>query len=131
MKCGRFNVRKWNAGSSELLPNESVDANRISFNKKNHFKVWHLIDVSWHLIDDSFRFKVTTDIAVKFTKRSILSCVAKLYDPIGWAAPIIVVAKILLQELWFAQLDWDDPLLTDLNKQWIRYYEQMSHLASI
>lgn len=36
----------------------------------------------------------------KFTKRNVLSQVARIYDPIGFAAPFLVRAKIGLQELW-------------------------------
>ena len=42
------------------------------------------------------------------TKRNILSQVAKIYDPIGFAAPYLARAKIGLQELRKKGLEWDD-----------------------
>ncbi|XP_075162962.1 uncharacterized protein LOC142235587 [Haematobia irritans] len=41
------------------------------------------------------------------TKRKILSMIAKLFDPAGWLAPIIIVAKILMQQLWIEGTNWD------------------------
>jgi len=48
------------------------------------------------------------------TRLSILSFIAKLYDPLGWAAPVVVSAKILLQELWLLKDDWDAPIPEDI-----------------
>ncbi|CAB0045245.1 unnamed protein product [Trichogramma brassicae] len=41
------------------------------------------------------------------TKRRILSEVARIYDPTGWIAPVVVRAKILLQYLWLQGHNWD------------------------
>ena len=34
------------------------------------------------------------------TKRKILSTVARIFDPVGFAAPFIIRAKIGIQQLW-------------------------------
>lgn len=34
------------------------------------------------------------------TKRKILSTIAKLFDLLGWLAPIVIVAKVLIQNVW-------------------------------
>lgn len=55
------------------------------------------------------------------TKRTVPSDVAKLFDPLGWAAPVFLVAKIFLQDLWLAGLDWDQPLPDRLRGRWLNY----------
>ena len=47
-----------------------------------------------------------------FTKREVLSIIAKLFDPAGWLGPIIVLAKMLMQEIWSEKTDWDEFLWT-------------------
>ncbi|XP_065723385.1 uncharacterized protein [Drosophila suzukii] len=52
---------------------------------------------------------------------------ARLFDPLGYLAPVIIAAKILLKEVWSfrierkdeppASLDWDDPLPDQLAVQ--------------
>jgi hypothetical protein len=65
------------------------------------------------------------------TRCSILSFVAKLYDPLGWAAPIVITAKILLQELWLLKNDWDVPIPQELVQRWKNYVDDLPHLARI
>lgn len=38
-------------------------------------------------------------------KRIILSQTAQLFDTLGWLAPVLVRAKILIQSIWLQDLD--------------------------
>ncbi|XP_015608828.1 uncharacterized protein LOC107274320 [Cephus cinctus] len=65
------------------------------------------------------------------TKRSILSEVFQIYDPLGWIAPIVTIGKILLQELWLRNVGWDTPLLDDIVLRWSRFREGLRKLETI
>jgi len=58
---------------------------------------------------------------------SILSFVAKLYDPVRWAAPVVINAKILLQELWLLKDDWD----ATIPQRWKDYVDDLPNLTRI
>ncbi|XP_018365039.1 PREDICTED: uncharacterized protein LOC108762506 [Trachymyrmex cornetzi] len=90
-----------------------------------------VLGISWLPHDDMFRFQVNASFTVTPTKRSVLSVIARLYDPLGWAAPVVIVAKILLQELWLTQSDWDTPLPDELRQQWEAYYNNLKTLNGI
>ena len=45
-----------------------------------------------------------------FSKRRILSQVARIYDPIDFASAFLIRAKIGLQELWEKGVGWDEKL---------------------
>ena len=47
-------------------------------------------------------------ITFLITKRIILSKVAGEFDPLGLASPFIVLAKILIQDMWAKGLGWDE-----------------------
>ena len=52
------------------------------------------------------------------TKRSIVSLVGRLYDPIGFLAPVVVHFKMFFQALCEEKLDWDQPLTGKLLERW-------------
>lgn len=52
------------------------------------------------------------------SKRTILSRIAGLYDPMGWITPVIVRAKILMQSLWKLDCNWDELVSGDIKREW-------------
>ncbi|XP_051162201.1 uncharacterized protein LOC127282143 [Leptopilina boulardi] len=104
MKCGGFHLHKWASNQVSLLENcpegNNERAIEIPFDKDLQLKV---LGLNWDPVSDVFQFKVSCEEILNPTKRKVLSLIAKLYDPFGWLAPVIVVAKMLIQELWTGQ----------------------------
>jgi len=48
------------------------------------------------------------------SKRVIFSEVAKLFDPLGLLGPVIVIAKLILQDLWQLAIQWDESIPQDI-----------------
>ncbi|CAH2039956.1 unnamed protein product, partial [Iphiclides podalirius] len=65
------------------------------------------------------------------TKRKVLSDIARLYDPIGWIAPIVITAKVFIQRLWKECLDWDNELPTNLLSEWLEYRRELTNVKDI
>ena len=53
------------------------------------------------------------------TKRELVSDIAKTFDVLGWFSPTIVKAKILLQRVWEAGIDWDQDLPERIVEEWL------------
>jgi len=49
------------------------------------------------------------------TKRNILSQIASLFDRLSLVGPIILKAKILMQEKGKLKIDWDKPVPTEIH----------------
>ncbi len=52
--------------------------------------------------------------AMTVTERSIASGYASLYDVPGLYAPVLIIPKILTQQLWSAAVGWDDQVPPDM-----------------
>ncbi|XP_029178110.1 uncharacterized protein LOC114945917 [Nylanderia fulva] len=131
MKSGRFQLRKWASNTIELLKDFSTDKSEITDHLILNDESLKVLGLSWIPAEDSFRLVVNSTIPIAPTKRSILFFVAKLYDPLGWAAPVVIVAKIVLQELWLLHCDWDSPLPDEVKQRWSDFVSEFNKLKEI
>ncbi|XP_052089785.1 uncharacterized protein LOC127726448 [Mytilus californianus] len=90
------------------------------------------LGLSWDTELDEFTFSVSSDIK-PFTRRGVLSTINSLYDPIGFAAPVIIRGKLLMRQMLSSSstIDWDDPLPELLNQQWESWVHSLSELENL
>ncbi|XP_033318534.1 uncharacterized protein LOC117216123 [Bombus bifarius] len=118
LKLAGLNIRKWASNDRELLRGLSEqDINdKLLLGESQTFKT---LGVVWNSFDDSILYSVKINsTASRITKRTISSEIAKIYDPLGLLAPVIVRAKMLLQRLWTLKIDWDESLPADVHTEW-------------
>ena len=60
-----------------------------------------------------------------------MSDIAKTYDVLGWFSPTIVKAKILLQRVWEARVDWDEEVPESIHEEWSLWRSQLIHLSNV
>ena len=104
-----FNLRSWSSNSSELRKQAEKES---ILETDNNTKI---LGLRWNSETDEL-FYPKRDITFQTpdcTKRDILKLSSKIYDPLGLLSPVTVRAKLLLQELWKAQIPWDEPLSED------------------
>lgn len=90
------------------------------------------LGVHWFPTSDEFRYKVTTiEWGAARTKRQILSEIAKLFDPLGLLAPVIILAKTTMQALWLTGLSWDEDLPEEVIERWRTFQRQLPTLEEI
>ncbi|XP_062601577.1 uncharacterized protein LOC134263265 [Saccostrea cucullata] len=65
----------------------------------------------WNTEMDKFTFKVNP-VEKAYTRRGLLSTINSVYDPIGFAQPVVIRGKLLLREMTSVTMntDWDEPL---------------------
>lgn len=76
-------------------------------------------------------FKVNLGEASRATKRQFLSDVAKIFDPLGLLAPVVISFKIMFQHLWLQNLSWDDELPKQLAETWFKYRKDIHALNDL
>lgn len=126
-KSGGFHLTKWASNSPELL-DAVPQSNRaaIEFSDNENLKV---LGLKWLPAQDIFTFS-TAPIKETYTKRTILSSIARLWDVLGFAAPVILFAKLLIKELWLLKVDWDDPLPDYILSLFQRFNDQLPLLSA-
>lgn len=91
-----------------------------------------ILGVKWQPNADYYTFNVNKGAVVeKLTKRIILSKISQLFDPNGYVAPVVVLGKMLMQQVWAADINWDDEVPDDIKIQWERFWSRITHLESI
>ena len=68
---------------------------------------------------------------IPLTKRNVLKRIAILFDPLGLVSPFVIVAKMLLQELWSRRYDWDDVIVDEVANKISDWFRCMESLADI
>lgn len=78
-----------------------------------------VLGVSWDLKADQLLLFVDLDDAVpkKLTKREVLSCLSKIYDPCGLVSPVVTPLKIIVQDCWKEKHGWDEEIDQDFRRR--------------
>ncbi|XP_062717012.1 uncharacterized protein LOC134292166 [Aedes albopictus] len=115
---GGFDLHKWCANDAALLSDIPPERREKQVDFENHDvnEVIKTLGLLWNPVEDELVFRVQLPEKPKdgLTKRQILSEVARLFDPLGLLGPAIVIAKIVMQELWKQGFNWDDPVSGDV-----------------
>ncbi|CAK1543706.1 unnamed protein product [Leptosia nina] len=117
-----FDSVKFTSNSTEVLKNIPV-AHRMSelveFSSDSQLKI---LGLHWSPSEDSFVFSVNVEQR-KCTKRNILSTIARLWDVMGFVAP--------LKSLWKNNIDWDEKPPSNISSLWQQFEAELPLLKNL
>ncbi|XP_075162907.1 uncharacterized protein LOC142235542 [Haematobia irritans] len=133
LKNAGFPLKKIIANDPQLLahipPQDLYDSEFLRFHESSSTKT---LGIKWNALSDSFTYSINPIQSEQtMTKRMVLSSIAQLFDPAGWIAPVIIRAKILMQQLWLEEVGWDDNLGPESQSTWNRLVFDFPHINSI
>ena len=116
---GQFQIKAWHSNSKEI----------------DQSKGERFIDLLGHRWDkqaDKFSFKKAEigGLLDHLSKRSCLSLLAQLWDPIGLVSPVTIKLRIDLQELWSSGYNWDEILPESVKHKWTGNVQSLNHLLT-
>ncbi|KFD63100.1 hypothetical protein M514_24687, partial [Trichuris suis] len=128
-----FILTKWSSSKTELLEHfpETDRSDGIVNLRLSDISLENVLGLLWDQRSDSFRFASDVDSRIVKTKRQMLSAVASLYDPLGFLAPVIVTAKLLMRETTCLNTDWDEDLDKKLSQQFQDWSSKISSIRSL
>ncbi|GFW44226.1 reverse transcriptase domain-containing protein [Trichonephila clavipes] len=128
LKDANMNLRKFKTNSKELrkLWNE----NGIGYVCESGERSLRVLGIIWSLNNDTFKLDSQPLLELiknlKNSKRCVLKTAAKIFDPIGFISPSVLIIKCLMQEIWEYGLGWDEQLPIELKNKWETWCPQVS-----
>ena len=130
LETGGFKVKGWLLNKANSNTDQEERKEAAILQGVNEEKV---LEVVWNNHTDMFTLKVKPELLLSqepamLSKRTILSQVARIYDPIGFASAFLIRAKIGLQELWEKGVGWDEKLPSETQEKWTNLFQEMKSL---
>ena len=120
---------KWNSNDKEILREAKIPE---EFWAKR--EIHKILGVQWDTDADTIEFdfsQIVDNDGKQQTKRTLLQQAARIFDPLGLIAPFTLKAKLLLQQCWKEELDWDAPLTEEIEKEWNEWRAQVAALGKL
>nr|XP_034824254.1 uncharacterized protein LOC117982080 [Maniola hyperantus] len=129
---GGFQLRKWVSNDSRLLhdlPAEDCLTGSISLDDSEP-AILKVLGLKWDPTSDTFLFEIKS-LDQTCTKRSILSELARIFDPLGFLSPVTIQAKSLIQRLWILGVGWDQTPPHEIIHAWSTHRIQLTQLSQL
>ena len=129
---GGFKLTKWLSTYKHVLavvPDKDRATAAVNIDLDGQ-KTEKVLGVTWNFGSDAFEFAV--DLKHKpITLRGLLSVISSLFDPLGFVAPAVFKARILLQRLCKQQCGWDEDISQDYASAWQERLRDLPTLAAV
>lgn len=126
-----FPLRKWMSNSEQLLETIPIELRETAKTMGMDDYV-STLGLKWFFNMDKLGFKLNMKMDnTKLTKRSILSQITSIFDPLGLLSPITIYNKIIMQEIWREQSGWDDKVSERTKKKWNAFVQEASLIEKI
>ncbi|XP_008181389.1 uncharacterized protein LOC103308916 [Acyrthosiphon pisum] len=133
LNSAKLKLRKWCSNSVRVLENidKSEDDPLFTLEIKDGNTVKSL-GLGWKPLADQFHFNISIDPSLnKCTKRTLLSDLNRVFDPLGFLCPVLLRGKMFLQQIWSMKLDWDTQLSPDIQGRWKSFIRELQDLKCL
>ena len=128
-----FRLTKWISNSQiilDQLPTAELEIkNKIKdLTYENSFR--QVLGLLWNVKLDTL--KLPSNIKrISNTKRGLLSALCSVFDTLGFVAPCLIEPKLIIQELWQRNVEWDQTLSADLEGRANKWINSVKYLSEI
>ncbi|XP_062711573.1 uncharacterized protein LOC134289576 [Aedes albopictus] len=134
-----YTMRNWLSNSSTVFDALRVDGGyEKSLNLTSELATEKILGMWWCTATDTFTYKLSakhdTELLAgtrKPTKREMLRTLMAIFDPLGLVSNLLILLKILLQEVWRSSIGWDDEIPDALNDKWELWLRYLPMVQSV
>lgn len=117
LATGGFDIRQWASNVQEFVSHLPPEARSPKLELwLSHDKVdprESTLGLNWHCESDCLGFRHRPVTYHALTMRNTYRVLASQYDPLGVILPYTTHAKVIVQQLWTKNRNWDDPQLPE------------------
>ena len=85
-----------------------------------------------NMVDDTLGFVAyTPDSNLVWTKTKCLSQAMKIFDPLGYAVPVMLEPKLIMQQLWRRKTEWTDALTPEELSRWSAWLPNLPRMEEL
>ncbi|XP_064482923.1 uncharacterized protein LOC135395761 [Ornithodoros turicata] len=131
-------LKKWASNCSEIQ--DHVDSTKSGVSQHELIgdtegdETARVLGLTWDTRLDTLNFNGLNVLEalsqVGDSKRSVLQTVAKIFDPLGLAAPFAIKAKMVFQQLWQQGVGWDQPIPDRVKGDWDSWKAELADLLN-
>lgn len=126
---GGFHLTKWISNHREVLEAipSSARAPSVANLDLEDLPIDRVLGTQWNIEADILSFRIEEKL-VPDTRKGVLSLIYSIYDPLGFAAPLVLPAKMLLQDLCKLDFGWDTTIPDETLVKWRMWVEKLPKL---
>ena len=118
-----MNLRDWTSNSKEVL-------DKIPLYDQANRRKKKILGLLWHVEEDIMTVTYHMSNNMTLSKRTVLSEIASIYDPLGLFSPVTLQGKLFLQTLWNKKMSWDQHLSEQDKTQWNVISQDLKEIPS-
>ncbi|XP_064637049.1 uncharacterized protein LOC135493569 [Lineus longissimus] len=128
----KFKVKEWYCSAPSSVQKTTSNDQQSAPNINLSGEDVKTLGVLWDPVADVITFKVKEKQMQTITKRSVLSRLSMLFDPLGLATPVTIRAKVAMQAIWrLDNLGWNDELPPDYTELWTKLFQDFKELEKV
>ncbi|XP_055622807.1 uncharacterized protein LOC129766310 [Toxorhynchites rutilus septentrionalis] len=140
-KRAGFHIRNWMSNDRsvlEKLGEENLKSSKPMLPEKD-IGFERVLGMVWIQEEDVFVFslqfcekmRTLLEGTVIPTKREMLRLVMSIYDPLGLVASFVIHGKILIQEVWRTDTDWDSNIPMEIATRWMEWLATLRNMTGL
>ncbi|XP_055923993.1 uncharacterized protein LOC129954238 [Eupeodes corollae] len=141
-ESGGFQIRNFISNSNNILEklgDRSAKFDKIFESRKGLNESEKILGMWWSPSEDLFSFSCSlhklSDEVWKGqkapTKREILRTLMSIFDPLGLISNFLVLLKILLQEIWRSNVEWDEQIKFEHFQSWCQWLQLLPKIGML
>ncbi|XP_058817853.1 uncharacterized protein LOC131681159 [Topomyia yanbarensis] len=136
---GGFKIRGWRSNSSKVLVAlHEQQGDEKSLNVTSQFSTEKVLGMWWSSSADTFTFKLPTKPDKDLlsgkrvpTKKEVVRVLMSIFDPLGLLVNVLMYLKILIQEIWRSNIDWDETITAVQLAKWHTWLKVIEKVETV